>query len=215
MPMPALNIIATHEMVRNSGSSSSQPSGMLPNLPSASHSTNTTKPDAVSANSQPVLFMIQVRADPDALANVAVLTKPQTRNPSAMSAVMPNTTLSSPRLRLCNSSSIGTAKIGCDPVCPCAVRAEADAGAAGSCEVSGDSLLIVMVDSFEPCWQPASIPGAATIALLSRFEQFVEGFAQQRRQHIDVAHRVAVGVDPEIELAVVGGDAERQHLAVQ
>ena len=147
MPMPALNIIATHEMVRNSGSSSSQPSGMLPNLPSASHSTNTTKPDAVSANSQPVLSMIQVSADPDALANVAVLTKPQTRNPSAMIAVMPNTTLSSPRLRVCSSSSIGTAKIGCDPVCPL----EACAWAAGSCEVSGDSRLIVMVDSFEPC----------------------------------------------------------------
>jgi hypothetical protein len=53
MPMPALNIIATHEIGRNSGSSSSQPSGMLPNLPSASPSTKTTNPDAVSANNQP------------------------------------------------------------------------------------------------------------------------------------------------------------------
>ncbi len=30
MPMPALNIIATHEMPLNSGSSSSRPNGMLP-----------------------------------------------------------------------------------------------------------------------------------------------------------------------------------------
>jgi hypothetical protein len=30
MPIPALNIIATHETPRNSGSSSSRPSGMLP-----------------------------------------------------------------------------------------------------------------------------------------------------------------------------------------
>src|ERR1043165_449015 len=62
MPMPALNIIPTHEIVRNSVSSSSQPSGMLPNLPSASHSTKTTNPDAVSENSHPVLSMIQPSA---------------------------------------------------------------------------------------------------------------------------------------------------------
>jgi hypothetical protein len=118
MPMPALNIIATHEMVRNSGSSSSQPSGMLPNLPSASQSTKTTKPDAVSANSQPVLSMIQPRAELDALASELVLTNPQTKNATAMTAVTPKTTLSSPRLRLCTSSSIGTAKIGCGTAWP-------------------------------------------------------------------------------------------------
>ena len=92
--------------------------------------------------------MIQASADPDALASVSVLTKPHTRNPRAMIAVTPNTTLSSPRLRACSSSSIGTAKIGCDPVFP---SVEAGAGATESCEVSGDSRLIVMVNSFEPC----------------------------------------------------------------
>ena len=37
--MPALNIIAIHETVRNSGSSSSRPSGMRPYLLAASHRT--------------------------------------------------------------------------------------------------------------------------------------------------------------------------------
>jgi hypothetical protein len=37
--MPALNIIAIHEMVRNSGASSSRPSGMRPYLLVASHRT--------------------------------------------------------------------------------------------------------------------------------------------------------------------------------
>ena len=58
--MPAENIIATHETVRNSGSSSSRPSGMLPYLPSASQSTKTTKALAVVTNSQPALVIVQV-----------------------------------------------------------------------------------------------------------------------------------------------------------
>lgn len=48
-------------------------------------------------------------------------------------AVTPKTTLSSPRLRECSSSSIGTVKIGCDSVCP---FGEAAAGATESGEVS-------------------------------------------------------------------------------
>src|SRR4029453_1352617 len=55
----------------------------------------------------------------------------------------------------------------------------------------------------------------ATNVLLSAFQQFVEGFPQQGRQDIDVAHRVAVGVDSEIEHPVVGRNADRQHLVVQ
>jgi hypothetical protein len=37
--MPALNIMAIHETVRNSGASSSRPSGMRPYLLAASHRT--------------------------------------------------------------------------------------------------------------------------------------------------------------------------------
>ena len=49
---------------------------------------------------------------------------PHQERRAAMTAVTPKTTLSSPRLRECSSSSIGTAKIGCDPVCPFGAAAE-------------------------------------------------------------------------------------------
>ena len=39
MPMPALNIIATQDTVRNSGCSSSRPSGIRPYRPAASQIT--------------------------------------------------------------------------------------------------------------------------------------------------------------------------------
>jgi hypothetical protein len=39
IPIPALNIIATQETVRNSGCSSSAPSGIRPYRPAASQST--------------------------------------------------------------------------------------------------------------------------------------------------------------------------------
>ena len=77
--MPALNIIAIQEMVRNSGSSSSRPSGMLPKRLSASHSTKTTKALEVSTKSQPVLRIVQASDVPDTLARESVLTNPQTR----------------------------------------------------------------------------------------------------------------------------------------
>ena len=66
--MPALNIIATHDTVRNSGPSSSRPSGMLPNLLTASQITKTTNALAVSTNSQPVLVMTHVSDLSDAVA---------------------------------------------------------------------------------------------------------------------------------------------------
>ncbi len=99
MPIPAENIIATQETPLNSGSSSSRPNGMVPYLPRASQRTNTTNPDAVSTNSQPVLSITQVSALPDALASDSVLTKPHTRNATAMTAVTPKTTQSTPRER--------------------------------------------------------------------------------------------------------------------
>ena len=60
--MPAANIMATQDTVRNSGFSPSLPSGMLPNLPRASHSTKTTKREARTIKSQPVYCITQFRA---------------------------------------------------------------------------------------------------------------------------------------------------------
>ena len=62
--MPAENIIAIQETVLNSGSSSSRPSGIRPNLLAASQMTKSTKPDATSENSQPMLCTTQPRPAP-------------------------------------------------------------------------------------------------------------------------------------------------------
>jgi hypothetical protein len=53
MPMPALNIMAIQETVRNSGFSLSAPSGIRPYRLIASPIANTTKPLATSTNAQP------------------------------------------------------------------------------------------------------------------------------------------------------------------
>ena len=105
--MPALNIMAIHETVLNSGSSSSRPSGMAPKRPSASHSTKTTKPDAVRMNSQPVLAMIHVSVVPETLFREGVLTNPQIRKATAMAAVTPNTTKSIPLRPVSAADSTG------------------------------------------------------------------------------------------------------------
>ena len=67
--MPALNIIAIQETVLNSGSSSSRPSGMLPYLLIASHSTKTTKALEVVTNSQPAFVIVQSRELPETSAS--------------------------------------------------------------------------------------------------------------------------------------------------
>ena len=64
--MPALNIMAIQETVRNSGSSSSPPSGMRPYLLAASHSTKITKKVELRTKNQPVLVMTQVCAELEA-----------------------------------------------------------------------------------------------------------------------------------------------------
>jgi hypothetical protein len=53
MPMPALNIIAIHDDVRNSGSSLSCPSGIRPYRLMARHTAKSTNPLAVSTKAQP------------------------------------------------------------------------------------------------------------------------------------------------------------------
>src|SRR6478735_2750669 len=112
MPMPAENIIATQETVLNSGSSSSRPSGMLPYLLIASHSTKTTKALEVVTNSQPAFVIVQSSELPETVAREEVLTNPQTRNATAIAAVTPKTTLSRPA-RSGSAASTCTSSAGC------------------------------------------------------------------------------------------------------
>src|SRR3712207_5817613 len=94
MPMPALNIIATHETVRNSGSSSSRPSGIRPYLPAASQITRRTNAEASSTNSQPRLVSTHSRAVPLAEPRPCGLAKPQATKARARTAETPKTTRS-------------------------------------------------------------------------------------------------------------------------
>jgi hypothetical protein len=102
--MPALNIIAIHDTVRNSGFSSSRPSGMAPNRLTANQSTNTTNALAASTNSQPVLVITQFSAALAALPNDAVLASPQATKASETAALAPKTTRSTPRRPPCGWS---------------------------------------------------------------------------------------------------------------
>lgn len=106
MPIPAENIIATQDTVRNSGSSPSAPSGMAPYLLTASHRLYTTNRLAVSTKSQPMFVVTQPRAALEALTRLSVSTKPQTRNATATPEVTPKTTQSI-GLRRCSSTPIG------------------------------------------------------------------------------------------------------------
>src|SRR3712207_3196798 len=99
MPMPALNIIAIHEIVRNSGRSASRPSGIRPDLLAASQITEMTKADARSTNSQPSLPVTQPRTDALTVPSPVGVAKPQATNPRAMAAATANRTLSTPQWR--------------------------------------------------------------------------------------------------------------------
>src|SRR6478735_10343151 len=94
MPMPAENIIATHDDVRNSGASPSPPSGMLPYLLAASQMTKTTKPEATSEKSQPVLCTTKSRPAEALVLRLSVLSAPQRTKAMATAAATPKTTLS-------------------------------------------------------------------------------------------------------------------------
>src|SRR3712207_2558058 len=95
MPMPALNIIATQETVRNSGASSSRPRGIRPYLPAASQSTKRTKAEARSTNSQPRLVSTHSRAVALADPRPSGVAKPQATKARATTAETPKTTRSS------------------------------------------------------------------------------------------------------------------------
>src|SRR3954454_8204295 len=117
--MPALNIIATQETVRNSGASSSRPSGIRPYLLAASHSTYSTKPEASVTNSQPRLASIQVSAVELALPRFVGAAKPQATKATATTAATPKTTRSSPPRSACGTG--GSASAGCASVIFCSL----------------------------------------------------------------------------------------------
>src|SRR4051794_38115924 len=94
MPMPAENIIATHDDVRNSGASPSPPSGMLPYLLAASQMTKTTKPEATSEKSQPVLCTTKSRPAEALVLRLSVPRAPHRTKAMATPAATPKTTLS-------------------------------------------------------------------------------------------------------------------------
>src|SRR5688500_1444324 len=113
--MPALNIIAIQEMVRNSGRSSSRPSGIRPYLPAASQITYTTNADASSTNSQPRLPVTQPRTEPLTVPRPVGVTKPQATKPSAMTAATANRTRSTAQCRSATQGG-GSAMAGWVPV---------------------------------------------------------------------------------------------------
>ncbi len=105
--MPAENIIAIHETVRNSGSSSSVPSGMSPNRLTASQMTKATNPEARTTNIQPMFVTDHPRAESDAAESVSVLRNPQATKATAIAATTPKTTLSTVAPRaVCSTTSM-------------------------------------------------------------------------------------------------------------
>ena len=77
--MPALNIIAIQETVRNSGSSSSRPSRIRPKLLNASQSAKTTKPVAARMKAQPPPRMTALSIALEAALRLSVPMTPRPR----------------------------------------------------------------------------------------------------------------------------------------
>src|SRR5690606_15654565 len=94
MPMPALNIMATQETVRNSGSSPSAPRWILPYRLAASHRANTTKPEAASMKAQPPLWISPLSALAETSSSESVQTAPQRTIARVSAALTPITTRS-------------------------------------------------------------------------------------------------------------------------
>ena len=92
--MPALNIIAIHDTVRNSGASSSRPSGIRPYLLIASQSAKTTKPLAARTKAQPPPVMTPPSTAVATALSESVPSTPQAMNARTSTAATPNTTRS-------------------------------------------------------------------------------------------------------------------------
>ena len=85
--MPALNIIATHELVRNSGCSSSLPSRSLPKRESPRKAAKSRKLSVESTNSQPKFSITQLRTESAVLPRPSVSSTPQRTNATTTAAV--------------------------------------------------------------------------------------------------------------------------------
>src|SRR5690606_21687827 len=94
MPIPAANIMAIHDEVRNSGRSSSSPSGMRPYLLKANHRAKTTNAVPASVNTHPPSRTSTSNAVLAKDCSDSVPSTPQAMNATAAIAEMPNTTQS-------------------------------------------------------------------------------------------------------------------------
>src|SRR5215213_6139693 len=97
MPIPALNIIAIQETVRNSGASSSRPSGIRPN------------PLTASTNAQPPAVMTPPSTAVATALSESVPATPQTMNARTRAAAIPKTQRSSTGWW---SSGVGVGSVG-------------------------------------------------------------------------------------------------------
>nr|WP_269451916.1 hypothetical protein [Tessaracoccus coleopterorum] len=96
MPIPAENIIATHENLLYSGFSSSLPSGMVPKRLIAMNPMNSRITATRAVNIQPTLRSVQFRAAVEAAERLSVETTPHAMKARIRVPVTPKTTLSVP-----------------------------------------------------------------------------------------------------------------------
>src|SRR4051812_5035481 len=101
MPIPALNIIAIHELVRNSGRSSSWPRRMCPKREHARNATRIRKAAVESTNSQPRFFRTQSSTFPTTLASSSWNSTPTSTNATDSPAAIAKTGTSIFRLCSC------------------------------------------------------------------------------------------------------------------
>ena len=92
--MPALNIMAIQDTVRNSGRSLSRPRGMRPYLLTASQMANRTKVLAARTKAQPPTEMTPPSTLVATALKVLVLISPQASRAMTRTAATPKTTLS-------------------------------------------------------------------------------------------------------------------------
>src|ERR687893_2229558 len=104
MPIPALNIIAIHDTVRNSGVSSSRPRGILPYLLIASQSAKTTNALAARTKAQPPPVMTPARTALATALSESVPNTPQAMNARTSAAATLNTTRSNGKCSVSASS---------------------------------------------------------------------------------------------------------------
>src|SRR3954468_22963087 len=101
MPIPALNIIAIHELVRNSGRSSSWPRRRCPKREQARNATRIKKAAVDSTNSQPRFFRTQSSTFPTTLASSSWNSTPTSTNATDSPAAIAKTGTSIFRLCSC------------------------------------------------------------------------------------------------------------------